>query len=172
MFDAILNYRYVWDTLDIILVAFIIYYVLGLLEGTRALQVLFGFVLLIVLYYVSQRGLFTLNWILGQFLGSIIIIVVIIFQNDIRRGLHVLDRLRELPVFARRSRRALVGADRRRGRRRAVHRQAHRRERVGRRIGVTLGHRRGAAEAQQQQPRTMDRRGGGADGKQSGVSSR
>ncbi len=92
MFDAILNYRYIWDTLDIMLVAFIIYYVLRLLEGTRALQVLFGFVLLIVLYYVSQRGLFTLNWILGQFLGSIIIIVVILFQNDIRRGLAALGR--------------------------------------------------------------------------------
>jgi len=92
MFDAILNYRYVWDTLDIILVAFIIYYVLRLLEGTRALQVLLGFVLLIVLYYVSQRGLFTLNWILGQFLGSIFIIVVILFQNDIRRGLAAIGR--------------------------------------------------------------------------------
>jgi uncharacterized protein (TIGR00159 family) len=92
MFDAILNFRYVWDTLDIILVAFIIYYVLRLLEGTRALQVLLGFVLLIVLYYVSQRGLFTLNWILGQFLGSIIIIVVILFQNDIRRGLAAIGR--------------------------------------------------------------------------------
>jgi uncharacterized protein (TIGR00159 family) len=92
MFDAILNFRYIWDTLDIMLVAFIIYYVLRLLEGTRALQVLFGFVLLIVLYYVSQRGLFTLNWILGQFLGSIIIIVVILFQNDIRRGLAAIGR--------------------------------------------------------------------------------
>ncbi len=92
MFDAILNYRYMWDTLDILLVAFIIYYVLRLLEGTRALQVLFGFVLLIVLYYVSQRGLFTLNWLLGQFLGSIIIIIVILFQNDIRRGLAALGR--------------------------------------------------------------------------------
>lgn len=92
MFDAVLNFRYVWDTLDIILVAFIIYYVLRMLEGTRALQVLFGFVLLVVLYYVSQRGLFTLNWILGQFLGSIILIVVILFQNDIRRGLAAIGR--------------------------------------------------------------------------------
>ncbi len=92
MFDVILNYRYVWDSVDIVLVAFIVYYALRMLEGTRALQVLFGFVLLIVLYYVSQRGLFTLNWILGQFLGSIIIIVVILFQNDIRRGLAAIGR--------------------------------------------------------------------------------
>lgn len=87
-----LHFRYVWDTVDIVLVAFIIYYALRMLEGTRALQVLFGFVLLIVLYYFSQKGLFTLNWILGQFLGSIILIVVILFQNDIRRGLAALGR--------------------------------------------------------------------------------
>ena len=92
MLEELLSFRYVWDTVDIVLVAFIIYYALRMLEGTRALQVLFGFVLLIVLYYVSQRGLFTLNWILGQFLGSIILIVVILFQNDIRRGLAALGR--------------------------------------------------------------------------------
>lgn len=92
MLEELLNFRYVWDTVDIILVAFIIYYALRMLEGTRALQVLFGFVLLIILYYVSQKGLFTLNWILGQFLGSIILIVVILFQNDIRRGLAAIGR--------------------------------------------------------------------------------
>ncbi|MGB3364875.1 MAG: diadenylate cyclase CdaA [Thermodesulfobacteriota bacterium] len=92
MFDTILNFRYIWDTLDIVLVAFIIYYALTMIEGTRALQVLFGLVLLFVLFYLSQGGLFTLNWILGQFLGSIILIVVILFQHDIRRGLAAIGR--------------------------------------------------------------------------------
>lgn len=92
MLEAILNYRYIWDTLDIVLVAFVIYYALRMIEGTRAVQVLFGLVLLGVLYYFSQRGLFTLNWILGQFLGSIILIVVILFQHDIRRGLAAIGR--------------------------------------------------------------------------------
>lgn len=92
MLDAIINYRYVWDTLDIVLVAFVIYYALRIIEGTRAVQILFGLVLLVVLYYFSQRGLFTLNWILGQFLGSIILIVVILFQHDIRRGLAAIGR--------------------------------------------------------------------------------
>ncbi len=92
MFDALWNFRYVWDTLDIVLVAFIVYYALMMIEGTRAFQVLLGLVLLFVLYYVSQRGLFTLNWILGQFLGSIILIVVILFQHDIRRGLAAIGR--------------------------------------------------------------------------------
>jgi len=92
MFETILNFRYIWDTLDIVLVAFIIYYALTMIEGTRALQVLLGLVLLFVLFYLSQRGLFTLNWILGQFLGSIILIVVILFQHDIRRGLAAIGR--------------------------------------------------------------------------------
>lgn len=92
MFDALWNFRYVWDTLDIVLVAFIVYYALMMIEGTRAFQVLLGLVLLFVLYYFSQRGLFTLNWILGQFLGSIILIVVILFQHDIRRGLAAIGR--------------------------------------------------------------------------------
>jgi diadenylate cyclase len=88
MFDAILNFRFFWDTADIIIVALIIYYLLRLIEGTRAVQMLFGLAAVFVLYFLSQRWeLYTLNWILDHFLGSIILIVVILFQNDIRRAL-------------------------------------------------------------------------------------
>jgi diadenylate cyclase len=88
MIDAILNFRYLSDTVDIIVVALIIYYILRLIEGTRAVQVLFGLASVFVLYFLSQRWeLYTLNWILDHFLGSIILIVVILFQNDIRRAL-------------------------------------------------------------------------------------
>lgn len=93
MFDAIFNFRYLQDTLDIIIVALIIYYILSLIEGTRAVQMLSGFVALLVLYFVSQRWeFFTLNWVLGHFLGSIILIAVILFQSDIRRALTALGK--------------------------------------------------------------------------------
>jgi diadenylate cyclase len=93
MFDAIFNFRYLWDAIDILLVAGIIYYLLTLIEGTRAVQMLSGLIALFALYFASQRWeLFTLNWILGHFLGSIIIIAVILFQNDIRRALAALGR--------------------------------------------------------------------------------
>ncbi len=93
MFDAIFNFRYLQDTLDIIIVALIIYYILSLIEGTRAVQMLSGFVALFVLYFVSQRWeFFTLNWVLGHFLGSIILIAVILFQSDIRRALTALGK--------------------------------------------------------------------------------
>jgi len=88
MLDAISNFRYFWDTIDIIVVALIIYYLLSLIEGTRAVQMLFGLAAVFVLYFLSQRWeLYTLNWILGHFLGSIILIAVILFQQDIRRAL-------------------------------------------------------------------------------------
>ncbi len=88
MLDAILNFRYLSDTADIIVVALVIYYILRLIEGTRAVQMLFGLASIFALYFLSQKWeLYTLNWILDHFLGSIILIVVILFQNDIRRAL-------------------------------------------------------------------------------------
>ena len=88
MLESIINFRYFWDTLDILFVALIVYYILKIIEGTRAAQILFGLGLLVLLYLVSQTtGLFTVNWLLGHFLGSIILIGVILFQNDIRKAL-------------------------------------------------------------------------------------
>jgi diadenylate cyclase len=88
MLDAMLHFRYLYDTADIVVVTLIIYYILRLIEGTRAVQMLFGLASLFVLYFLSQKWeLYTLNWILDHFLGSIILIVVILFQNDIRRAL-------------------------------------------------------------------------------------
>lgn len=88
MLDTLVNFRYLWDTLDILIVALIFYYILRLIEGTKASQILIGFFIIVILFFVSQRwGLFTLNWLLGHFLGSIILITVILFQNDIRKAL-------------------------------------------------------------------------------------
>lgn len=88
MLDTLVSYRYLWDTLDILIVALIFYYILRIIEGTKASQILIGFFLVVILFFVSERwGLFTLNWLLGHFLGSIILITVILFQNDIRKAL-------------------------------------------------------------------------------------
>ena len=58
----IFNWR---DALDIALVALLIYQVIQLLRGSRALAVLTGLGLLTVLYFVSrQLGLYTMSWLL------------------------------------------------------------------------------------------------------------
>ena len=87
MFDLLRLFRWA-DLLDILLVAFIIYRLLLLIKGTRTVQMLLGLAVLLVFYVASQMGgLFTLNWILDNFLSSIILVIVVIFQNDIRRAL-------------------------------------------------------------------------------------
>lgn len=88
MFEMLENFRWVLDLLDILLVAFIIYRIILLIKGTRAVQMLVGLAVLLIVYVASQvGGLYTLNWILNNFLSSIILVIVVIFQNDIRRAL-------------------------------------------------------------------------------------
>jgi diadenylate cyclase len=76
------------DTLDIALVALAIYWVLLLIRGTRAVQVLIGLGFLMLARVVADFAEFaTVTFVLDNFLGPAVLIVVILFQNDIRRAL-------------------------------------------------------------------------------------
>ena len=76
------------DIIDILLVAFLIYRVLLLLQGTKALQMLAGLTVIILLYFFSEIfQLLTLNWILHTFMSSLLILIIIVFQDDIRKAL-------------------------------------------------------------------------------------
>lgn len=76
------------DTLDILLVAGGIYWLLLLIRGTRAIQILVGLIVLIALTLVSQLlELAALGLILERLLEPAVLIIVILFQNDIRRAL-------------------------------------------------------------------------------------
>jgi uncharacterized protein (TIGR00159 family) len=76
------------DFVDILLVTLVIYRVLLVIKGTRAVQILLGLVVLGVTFVISDYlELFTIHWILSSFLSSIILVVVVLFQNDIRRAL-------------------------------------------------------------------------------------
>lgn len=76
------------DLIDILIVGFIIYRILLLIQGTRALQMVAGLAFLVFLYFFSEIfQLLTLNWLLHTFLSSILILIIIIFQDDIRRAL-------------------------------------------------------------------------------------
>ncbi len=76
------------DIVDILLVAFIIYRIMVLIRGTRAVQMAAGLGVIIFIYFVAKElQLFTLHWLLGTALSSIFLLVVIVFQDDIRRVL-------------------------------------------------------------------------------------
>jgi diadenylate cyclase len=82
------NWQYASATLDVILVSVLIYTVLLLVRGTRGQAMLLGLFIIGVFYVISRWfSLVTLNWILSNFLGSVILVIVVLFQEDLRRGL-------------------------------------------------------------------------------------
>ena len=92
MFDALQSVRML-DILDILIVSFIIYRIILLIRGTRAVQMLVGIALIIIIYFFSGKfELQTLHWLLKNFLGSILVVIVILFQTDIRRALTQMGR--------------------------------------------------------------------------------
>ena len=87
MFEIFTQLRW-QDALDIGIIAFVVYRLIHMIRGTRAMQMIIGLVVVLLAYVSSQMlGLFTLNWMLDNFLGSIILVIIVIFQSDIRRAL-------------------------------------------------------------------------------------
>ena len=76
------------DILDVAVVTFVLYRVILLVRGTRAVSVVYGLLLLVLAFFLSEAvGLYTLNWMLANFLGSIFLVIIILFQQDIRKAL-------------------------------------------------------------------------------------
>lgn len=76
------------DVLDIAIVTFIIYRILLLIHGSRAFQMAAGLTIIVLIYLISETfQLLTLNWILHTFMSSIFILIIIVFQEDIRKAL-------------------------------------------------------------------------------------
>lgn len=81
--------RVTWTVLlDIGLVALIYYYLILMVKGTRAVAVIYGLMVLLVVYYFSDLlNLYTLNTLLSEFLGSLFLVIIILFRRDIRKAL-------------------------------------------------------------------------------------
>lgn len=82
------NYDPIRDTLDIAVVGVVLYWLLMLIRGTRAVQVLVGLLALIAVRLLSDLlGLMTVSWILDNFVASAVLIIIVLFQADLRRAL-------------------------------------------------------------------------------------
>jgi len=85
------------DALDILVVAFAIYWALLLIRGTRAVQMVSGLLVLMAVRLVADwANLETVSMILENFFGWAVVILVVIFQHDIRRALTRMGR----PLFS------------------------------------------------------------------------
>ncbi|MCC8193225.1 MAG: diadenylate cyclase CdaA [Deltaproteobacteria bacterium] len=99
VFNILVGWR---DLLDIFLVTLLLYRVILMAQGTRAGAAMHGLLLVIIVYLVTRPlGINTLNWILENFLSSLVLVVVIIFQRDIRTALTYMGSRRGLFSTAR-----------------------------------------------------------------------
>ena len=88
----------VTDVIDILIVAFILYKLLGLIKETRAQQLFRGVLLIVAVFLASELfNLSLLNWLLTRLITVGLIGVIIIFQPEIRRGLEQIGRRGILP---------------------------------------------------------------------------
>jgi diadenylate cyclase len=86
-----------WDLLDITLVAVVIYELLVLIRGTRAVQMALSAGFLIGLFFVSRwLDLETVNWVIRNLATYVGFAIIVLFQADIRRALAHFGRA---PVF-------------------------------------------------------------------------
>lgn len=76
------------DLIDVLLVWAVIYRVLVLIKRTGTIQMLSGLGILAILYILSIWGeIYTFNWLLEKFFTNLFVIVVVLFQGEIRRAL-------------------------------------------------------------------------------------
>lgn len=89
------------DILDIVFVAIILYRLLLIIKGTKAAQMLIGLGLLLVASLMSgYMGLYTVNWIIQSLWAQIVIVLIVLFQPEIRRTLAHMGETRFLRAFA------------------------------------------------------------------------
>lgn len=81
------------DILDIAIVAYLVYKVLGFIRETRAQQLVRGIVLVVLVFLVSELlNLSLLNWLLRSLITVGLIAIVVLFQPELRRGLEQIGR--------------------------------------------------------------------------------
>ncbi|MFH1709577.1 MAG: diadenylate cyclase CdaA [bacterium] len=83
------------DLIDILVVAVAIYYLLVWLRGTRAMSLIRGLAVILLLYLTGKIfGLYTISWLLERLGPLILVIIIIIFQPELRRTLEHIGRER------------------------------------------------------------------------------
>lgn len=83
------NIFYFWKpAVEVLILWLVIYHILLFFEGTRAIQVLRGIIILLVAFFLFQKLDFAiLNWLLTKLFAISVIAILIIFHPEIRQGL-------------------------------------------------------------------------------------
>ncbi|MEH7355413.1 diadenylate cyclase CdaA [Neobacillus drentensis] len=85
--------KYLASIVDIVLVWFVIYKLINVVRGTKAVQLLKGILVILLVRVVGERlGLTTISWMMQQAINWGFLAVIIIFQPELRRALEQLGR--------------------------------------------------------------------------------
>ena len=84
-----LNIILMWKPIiEILILWFVIYHIMLFFEGTRAIQVLRGIIILLAAFFLFQKlGLQILDWLLTKLFAISVIAILVIFHPEIRQGL-------------------------------------------------------------------------------------
>ncbi len=87
IFDELLKFSVV-DVIDVILVAFLLYYVYKLVKGTVAINIFIGIVIIYLIWKLTQAlQMQLLSNILGGFISVGMFALIVVFQQEIRKFL-------------------------------------------------------------------------------------
>lgn len=85
---TLLNFSWQQIIVDILLVSIIFYYLFALIKGSRAVNILFGLVVVALIFVLSKAfQLVTLGWLLDKFLTVTLVAIPVIFQQELRMAL-------------------------------------------------------------------------------------
>ena len=100
VFKNIVSSVGITDVLDIAIITFLVYKLLGFIRETRAEQLAKGLLLLVVATVLSKwMHLYTLHWLLSGLISAGLVAIVVIFQPELRRALEYLGRSRITNIF-------------------------------------------------------------------------
>ncbi|MDH6363203.1 diadenylate cyclase [Enterococcus sp. PF1-24] len=91
--DNFLSLNFWINILDILVVWFIVYKLIQIMRGTKAVQLIKGVAVFILIRIVAEYvGLHTLSWLMDQVITYGVIATIVIFQPEVRRGLEHMGR--------------------------------------------------------------------------------
>ena len=92
VFYALKNIR-IADIIDILFIAYVIYKGIDLFKKSRAGQLMKGILVLLIVSVLAQwLDLVSVKWVLNKFINSVIVVIAIIFQPELRRALERMGR--------------------------------------------------------------------------------
>jgi uncharacterized protein (TIGR00159 family) len=85
------------DIADILIMTFLLYQLYSWFRGTRAIQVLLGLGIVTLIYFATRfLDLYMTSWVLQELGTVLIILIIVVFQNEIRQALYRFSLLRHI----------------------------------------------------------------------------